>query len=32
MDDILQYIPPMLSGKELDEKLAVFPTYDKSII
>lgn len=32
MDDILQYIPPMLSGKELDEKLAVLPTYDKSII
>jgi hypothetical protein len=32
MDDILQYIPPMLSGKELDKKLAVFPAYDKSII
>ena len=32
MDDILQYIPPMLSGKELDEKLAVLPAYDKSII
>lgn len=32
MDDILQYISPMLSGKELDEKLAVLPAYDKSII
>ena len=32
MDDILQYMPPMLSGKELDEKLAILPTYNKSII
>ena len=32
MDDILQYIPSMLSGKELDKKLTVLPTYDKSII
>ena len=31
MDDILQYIPKMLSGRELDEKLAVFPAYDKNI-
>lgn len=31
MDDILQYIPPMLSGKELDDRLSVFPTYNKSI-
>ena len=31
MDDILKFIPKMLSGKELDEKLAVFPTYDKNI-
>lgn len=31
MDNILQFIPKMLSGKELDEKLAVFPTYDKNI-
>ena len=32
MDDILQYMPKMLSGRELDEKLAIFPTYNKSII
>ena len=31
MDDILQYMPQMLSGRELDEKLAVFPAYDKNI-
>ena len=31
MDDILQYIPKMLSGRELDEKLAIFPVYDKNI-
>ena len=31
MDDLLQYIPPMLSGKELDDRLSVFPTYNKSI-
>ena len=32
MDDILKCMPKMLSGKELDEKLAVLPTYNKSII
>lgn len=31
MDDLLQYIPPMLSGKKLDDRLSVFPTYNKSI-
>ena len=31
MDDLLQYIPPMLSGKELNDRLSVFPTYNKSI-
>jgi hypothetical protein len=32
MDDILKCMPKMLSGKELDEKLAILPTYNKSII
>ena len=32
MNDILQYMPKMLSGKELNEKLAVLPTYGKSIV
>ena len=32
MNDILQYMPKMLSGKELNEKLTVLPTYGKSIV
>ena len=31
MDDILKCMPKMLSGQELDKKLAVLPAYDKNI-
>ena len=31
-NDVLQFMPKMLSGKDLDSRLSVFPEYDNAII
>lgn len=31
MNDVLKYLPQMLTGKELDNSLAIFPKYDSTI-
>ena len=30
-EDLMKYIPKMLIGKELDDKLLVLPSYDENI-